>query len=254
MIDVNVALGHYPFRRLPDDEPDRLAARLRKHGITEGWASSLEGLLHREFGSLNARLARQCRAAGDGLFRPVGVIHPGQPDWVDDLRRCTETHGMKGIRLFPSYHQYDFRLPAIGQLFDLAAERKLFVQVQWRVEDERTEHPLLRPQMPDAGPLIELVAARPGLKLILLNAQRDIRTEMAGRLMAAGRVYFDIAGIEGAGGIERWIAAHSHERLLFGTYSPVFLAESAVLKLQESELPGPIRDGLVRGNAAGILQ
>lgn len=253
MIDVNVSLGHYPFRRLPDDEPDRLAARLRKHGVTEAWASSLDGLLHRDFGSLNARLAEQCRTAGDGLFRPVGIVHPGQPDWEEDLRRCVETHGMKGIRLIPSYHQYDFKLPTVARLLDLAAERRLFVQILWRVEDERTEHPLLRPLAPDAAPLIDLVAARPGLKVILLNAQRDVRAEMAARLIAAGQVYFDIAGLEGAGGIGRWIAAHPPERLLFGTYAPVFLAESAMLKTQESELPGPIRDGLLHGNAESLL-
>ncbi len=254
MIDVNVALGRSPFRRLPDDEPQRLAARLRKHGITEAWAGSLDALLHRDFGSLNARLAEECRTAGEGLFRPVGTVHPGQPDWEEDVRRCAEVHGMRGLRLFPAYHHYDIRLPAVARLFDLAAERKLFVQVLWRVEDERTEHPLIRPQMPDAAPLIDLVAARPGLRLVLLNAQREIRTEMAGRLIAAGQVYFDIAGLEGAGGIERWTTAHPPERLLFGSYAPVFLVESAILKLQESELPRPIRDGLVRGNAEALLR
>ena len=249
MIDVNTALGFYPFRRLPDDTPDRLAERLRKHGVTEAWASSLDGLLHRDFGGLNARLAEECRRHGDGLFRPIGVVHPGQPDWEEEVRRCAEVHGMSGIRLIPAYHQYDFSLPAVARLFDLAVERNLFVQVLWRVEDERTEHPLLQPKKLDAAPLVELVAARPRLRLLLLNAQRDIRTETAGRLIQAGDVSFDIAGLEGAGGIERWIAQHPPERLLFGTYAPVFLAESAVLKLRESEIPGPIQEKIVRGNA-----
>lgn len=253
MIDVNVALGQYPFRRLPTDTPDRLAERLRKNGVTKAWASSLEGLLHREYGSLNARLAETCRTQGEGLFVPFGVVNPAQPDWEEDLRRCAEEHGMPGVRLFPSYHLYDFTLPAVGVLFDLAAERKLIVQIVWRVEDERTEHPLLRPGKLDAAPLVRLLEGRAGLRVVLLNAQRDIRTEAAGRLIQAGDVSLDVAMLEGAGGIERWTAVHPPERLLFGSYSPVFVTESAVLKLKESELPQPHQALIAHGNAERLL-
>jgi len=253
MIDVNVALGRYPFRRLPDDTPERLAARLRKNGVTQAWASSLDGLLHRELGSVNARLAEECRAQGDGLFVPFGVVNPALPDWEDDVRRCAEQYGMPGVRLFPSYHLYDFTLPTVGALFDLARERKLVIQIVWRVEDERTEHPLLRPGKLDTGPLIPLIAARPELRVALLNAQRDIRTEAAGRLIQAGDVSFDFAMLESAGGIEKWLAVHPPERLLLGSYAPVFVMESAVLKLQESEIPAPIRTAITIQNAKRLL-
>lgn len=253
MIDANVAVGQYPFRRLSADAPDRLAERLRKNGVTKAWASSLEGLLHREYGSLNARLAETCRTQGEGLFVPFGVVNPAQPDWEEDLRRCAEEHGMPGVRLFPSYHLYDFTLPAAGALFDLAARRKLIVQIVWRVEDERMEHPLIRPGKLDAAPLVRLVETRPELRLVLLNAQRDIRTESAGRLIQAGNVSFDLAMLEGAGGIERWTAVHPPERLLLGSYSPVFVTESAMLKLKESELPQPHQALIVQGNAERLL-
>jgi len=81
MIDVNVSLSHWPFRRLPDDEPERLAARLRSLGVVEAWAGNFDALLHRDFEAVNARTAELCGRFGDGLFQPVGALDPTLPDW-----------------------------------------------------------------------------------------------------------------------------------------------------------------------------
>lgn len=98
MIDVNVNLSRWPFRRLPCDETPRLIEKLRSNGITEAWAGSFDGLLHQDVAAVNARLTSDCGMSG-GLLRPVGTIHLHLPDWADDVRRCVEEHGMHAIRL-----------------------------------------------------------------------------------------------------------------------------------------------------------
>ena len=60
MIDTNVYLGHWPFRRHGFEETTKLAAKLRAAGITEAWAGSFEGLLHKDMAGVNARLAAEC--------------------------------------------------------------------------------------------------------------------------------------------------------------------------------------------------
>ena len=40
MIDVNVNLSRWPFRRLAGDEPEGLVARLRKHRVIQAWAGT----------------------------------------------------------------------------------------------------------------------------------------------------------------------------------------------------------------------
>ena len=44
IIDTNVHLSRWPFRRLAGDEPAELVAKLRKHNVTQAWAGSFDGI------------------------------------------------------------------------------------------------------------------------------------------------------------------------------------------------------------------
>src|ERR1051325_7891142 len=57
IIDTNVHLFDWPFRRLKYAETKALVAKLRRHRIRQAWAGSFEGLLHKNLDGVNARLA-----------------------------------------------------------------------------------------------------------------------------------------------------------------------------------------------------
>lgn len=217
MIDTNVYVSRWPFRRLAADETPELVARLRRAGVTQAWAGSFDALLHKDIGGVNARLADDCRRRGDGLLVPFGAVNPSLPDWEEDLRRCHEEHRMPGIRLHPNYHSYGLDHPDLVRLLTMAAERKLLVQVACRMEDIRTQHPLL--QVPDVNPAPLAAIAIPGLRLMTLNLSRPVPG-----------IPFDIAMIERLGGV----AAVAADGACFGSYAPFFILDSAVLKLKES--------------------
>lgn len=253
MIDVNVHLSQWPFRRVPDDDTPSLVQRLKAAGVTQAWAGTFDALLHRNLSAANARLADECARHGDGVLLPFGSVNPMLPDWREDLRRCAEVHRMRGIRLYPNYHGYKLDQSEFATLLDAAVERKLIVQMALKMEDERTQHPLVSVPAVDPAPLAEMVAAQPNLRLVVLNGLGLLRGEALTRLARSGQVWFDLAMLEGAAGIERVLPTLPVERLLFGSHAPFFLHEAAVLKLQESELPQPVRDAIVAGNAAKIL-
>lgn len=253
IIDTNVYLSRWPFRRLPADETTALAEKLRKNGVTQAWAGSFDGVFHRDMAGVNQRLAEECRAAGSGLLLPFGSINPHLPDWDEDLRRCHEVHHMRGIRLHPNYHGYKLDDAVFARLLAAAAERGLIVQLALSLEDERTQHPLMQVPHVDAAPLADLVKGLDRLLLVVLNAFRALRVEQVDRLAAAGQVYFEIAMLEGVGGVERLVQQVTAERVLFGSYSPFFNFESAALKMRESDIGGMQSQAICHGNAAKLL-
>jgi len=232
MIDTNVYLSRWPFRRLRGDETPELVAMLRRAGIRQAWAGSFDALLHKDVAGSNARLADECRRHGDGLLLPFGTVNISLPDWEEDLRRCHEVHRMPGIRLHPNYHGYMLDNPSFAKLLEGAAQRGLLVQVAIRMEDLRTQHPLVRVADVDPAPLATLQVK--GLRLMLLNIAKP----------PAG-LPFDIAMIERAGGV----ANVGTERACFGSYAPFFILEAALLKLKESAIDAAVLDA----NASTLL-
>ncbi len=246
-IDTNVTLSRWPFRRCPLDETPALVAKLREHGVTQAWAGTFDGLLHKDLAAANARLAAECRAHAS-LLVPFGSVNPRLPDWEEELRRCAEVHEMPGIRLHPNYHGYKLDDPAVARLLALAAGKKLVVQLAVVMEDERTQHPLAGVPPVDTAPLVDLLRRTPGLRLQLLNAFRTLRGEPLLRLAAAG-AHVEIATLEGVAGVANLAKQLPGERLCFGSHAPLFYFESAVLKLKESVLTPAEERAIRAGNA-----
>ena len=253
LIDTNVSLSRWPCRRLPLDETPTLVSRLRSQGVKQAWAGSFDGLLHKDIALVNARLAEDCRKNGRGLLVPFGSVNPRLPDWEDDLRRCHEEHKMPGVRLHPNYHGYKLDEPAFARLLDVARERGLIVQLVVTMEDERTQHPLMRAPHVDVAPLLALLASRSDLRIVLLNWSRGVGSALLTKLSAAGQVCFDIATLEGVGGVANLLKQVPADRVVFGSHAPFFYLESAVLKLRESVLSEPQLASIRTGNARRLL-
>jgi predicted TIM-barrel fold metal-dependent hydrolase len=252
MIDTNVYLSRWPCRRLAYDETARLADKLRASGIKQAWAGSFDALLHKDITAVNDRLAAGCAKHAD-LLLPFGGINLALPDWQFDVRRCREQHGIRGIRLHPDYHGYTLQDPRFAELLKLAAESKLIVQVAVRMEDDRTQHPLLRVPAVDLAPLPALLKAHPSVQIQLLNSGRDVTPEVLSQLAECPNAWIEFAMTEGVGGVAQLSGQFPFDRILMGTYAPFFSVESSLLKLDESELGDALRARIVSANAGALL-
>jgi uncharacterized protein len=265
IIDTNVHLFDWPFRKLKYASAKALVAKLRRHRITQAWAGSYEGLLHKNLDGVNARLAEECQANGAGILLPFGTVNPALPDWEADVRRCHENYRMRGIRLYPSYHNYTLQRPEVARLLRLAQERGLIVQLAVRMEDPRVHLPVTRTPAVDVSALPELLAKLPKLRLQLLNAfnaTEPLRGQVGRRLIEQTRVTVDFSHVEGQGGLGKLIVGDKGsgrpplpvERIVFGSHAPFFPCESAVFKLFESPLDRPDLEKVMRGNAERFLK
>ena len=267
IIDSNVHLFDWPFRKLKYANTEALAAKLKKHRITKAWAGNFEAVLHSQFDAANRRLAEECRSKGAGMFVPIGSVNPGGPDWEEDLRRCHEDYRMPGVRLYPAYHGYGLDHADCAKLLVEAAKRGLLVQIVLRMEDERCHLPALVIGAVDVGPLVELLPKLPQApnlpqaKVQLINSAGRLLGNHVTNLVRQTQVTFDIAATEGNGGLGQLIAGKNYsytgaipvERLLFGSHAPFFPCESALLKLFESPLDLAQLEQVMYGNAVRLI-
>jgi hypothetical protein len=105
----------------------------------------------------------------------------------------------------------------------------------------------------DVAPLLALLASRSDLRIVLLNWSRGVGSALLAKLSAAGQVCFDIAMLEGVGGVANLLKQVPADRVVFGSHAPFFYLESAVFKLKESVLSEPQLASIRTDNARRLL-
>ena len=261
IVDSNVNLFGWPFRKLKYGTTAALVAKLRQHRVVEAWAGSFEALLHKDIAGVNERLAAECREKGQGLLVPMGSVNLAWPDWEDDVRRCHDTLKMRGVRIYPGYQPFDLNHPGMKRLVEITHERGLLLQVAFQMEDPRVHHPLIKIDPVDARPLVEVLKAVPNAKVELLHFTGNIQGSDLNQLMTQTSARIDISRWEGNGAIGRMLgtapgstmARVPLDRVLFGSHAPYFPLETAILKLVESPLDATQLQAIMQGNARRLL-
>ena len=232
IIDTNISLFRWPFCRLPLDETDALVNKLRWLGISQAWAGSFEGILHRDMAGVNQRLADACRVHAELI--PIGSINLELPGWEGDLRRCIDEHKMPGIRLHPNYHGYTLDDPRFRRLLELATAAGRFIQIAVTMEDSRTQSSLVQVADVNLVPLIKLVKEIPAARVQILN--HNLRSPLLQQLGESPGVFFDTARVDGTDGVPKLVQSVPPGRVLYGSHSPFLIPEAALIRVHESDV------------------
>ncbi|MCA8994508.1 MAG: amidohydrolase family protein [Planctomycetaceae bacterium] len=232
IIDANVSLFRWPFRRFPLDETRLLAEKLQSLGVSEAWAGSFEGVFHRDVAGVNSRLVDECRK--HPIFLPIGSVNLTLPGWETDLQRCLGQHNMVGVRVHPNYHGYTLEREAFAELLSIAAEAGRFVQIAVSMEDTRTQNELVPVADVDISPLVPLLKQHQKARVHLLNYRPQ--ATFLEQIRELPGVYFDTARVDGTDSIPRLVEAAAPGRVLFGSHAPFLVPEAALIRTHESGL------------------
>ena len=250
MIDVNVSIGHYPFRRFPIDSQDPWTVKryLQDKGIQQACVSSLHAVFYADPQQGNEELLP--RIADDDFFLPVGVVNPSLQNWEECLDLCVEKYGCRMVKIYPSYHTYRLTEQPVEALLKAARDRGVVVAIVQRLEDERIHHPLMKVPAPDLSDLQGTAQRHHKQPLLLLCAYRAEVQQLAG---ISDNLYFDISFVEIMNSLAH-ISRHVDPRqLLFGSHAPFFYPEAAIGKVATWQTSEQLRALVTEENLSRLI-
>ncbi|MEK7405259.1 MAG: amidohydrolase family protein [Acidobacteriota bacterium] len=255
MIDVNAYLGHFAFRQLRHNTAAGLLRLMDSRRIERAVVSSASAITYRNAQSGNEEVAAEVKAQSDRLLA-FAVISPFYAGWQDDLKACHEEFGMKGLRLYPRWHNYRLSDPACLELVNAAAERKMVVSIPIRVEDRRQRSWLVDVPDVELEEIAGLVKACPRAQFILVNGTGFVGSALGRKQSGLPANYFiEISRLAAvlANEIGQLVTNLGAERVVFGTGMPFNYPDPAVLKLEVLEASEDVKDAIRRRNAAKLL-
>ena len=256
IVDTNAYLGSYAFRLLRHNTAGGLLRLMDEKGIDKAMVSSAAAITYRNTQPANEELAAAVKAHRDRLI-PFAVINPFYAGWRDDLRICHEQFGMKGLRLYPKWHNYALSDRCLLDLVHEATERGMVVSIPIRVEDYRQRSWLV--DVPDVplGEIVDLVKACPQARFILLNGAGYTRCPLGQKDNGLPANYWiEISRLSAAMANElgTLVSRLGAERIVFGTGVPLKYPDPALIKLEVLDAPPEVKEKIRGGNAIKLLE
>jgi uncharacterized protein len=255
IIDSNAYLGHYAFRQLRHNTADGLLKFMDARGIERACVSSAAAITYRNAQSGNEELAAAVGARCDRLI-PFAVLNPSYAGWRDDLEVCHAQFGMKGLRLYPKWHNYALTDPCCLELIDAATARGMPISIPLRVEDYRQRSWLVDVKDLTPAELVPLVKAKPQARFLLLNGAGYVGTPL-GSLKSGlpANYWIEISRLSSllANEIGGLVTALGAERLLFGTGMPFNVPDPVLVKMEVVNLNAADKEQIRWKNVARLL-
>lgn len=268
LIDINASVGHWPFRQLRGTSAKALLRRMDDYGVTISVVANINGIFYKNTQSANEELHEELNTLENakGRFIPFAVINPTYVDWQYDLEVSHEQLGMKGIRLFPAYHDYDLSHPACGELVKMARDRNMPVAIPLRMIDLRQRSWLDINKELGFNDIAKIVGKVPDASYMVLDTRirenADATESKAIEILKNGNILFDstrssgvpITGPNGAG-LGELINMFGPDKIAFGTGTPFIDYLSPFIRIEVfREADKNLKELIYSKNARKMLQ
>jgi len=248
VFDINAKLGHWPYR--PVRGLDALLHAMDEQGVAHAAVSSLSAVHFLNPQDGNDELVKLIATHRDRLV-PFAVIRPNFADWMSDLRICLDAHGMKGVVLYPNYHEFELTDPALAALMATAEELRFPVCVQAGLEDPRRQYRHYKTADTPPTAIGDFARAYPKVAVIAFGLKSG-QPQLAGEPLPEN-FYFDTSNYEFLGDLEFAVEHFGADRVLFGSNYPLFNPRANVDKVRCAPLEDADRQAIAAGNAMRLL-
>ncbi len=174
LLDINAYIGHWPYRQLRGNTLGAMLERMNGFGVDKAVVANINGIFYKDTHSANEELhtAIHSNKTFKDRFIPFATMNPILPWWKHSLQVSHETLGMRGIRLYPLYHEYDLTDPKCIELVKAARDRKMPISIPLRMIDLRQRSWLDVDDELDLNHIASLVREVPDAQYIVLDMRR----------------------------------------------------------------------------------
>jgi predicted TIM-barrel fold metal-dependent hydrolase len=259
LLDINASVGHWPFQHYNYNTCGSLLDRMNKYGVEVSVIGNLNGIFYKNTQPANEELYSEINS--DKRFRdrfiPFAVLNPIYAGWKEDLDICASKFGMKGIRLYPLYHDYDLTDPSCIELVNRARDRNLVVAFTLRMVDSRPRSWMDIEKEWALKDIIPIIRAVPDAKYMILNvANSTALSDEETAILKSADVLLDTSG-RAISNLGELLKKYGTNKFAFGTHSPVLDYVSGRLRiesLRKSEADEATKDLIRSGNAMRMLK
>ena len=259
LIDINANVGHWPFQHTSYNTCKALLERMDEFGVDKSVISNMNGIFYKNSQAGNEELYEELQSDRrfTDRFIPFAVINPMYAKWESDLEICAEKMNMKGVRLYPKYHDYSLNEPSFIQLIKNARDRGLIIAFTLRMFDTRGPRHWMdiktEWELDDIMPVIKAV---PDAKYFILNVANggDLEDEEL-QLFKKTVALMDTSGRR-ISNLGEMTDTYGKDKFAFGTHSPILDYTTGLLRiesLRENEAGESVKNLLRSGNARKLL-
>lgn len=253
IIDANTYIGHWPFRRLRYNTVEGLVKLMDRCGVDKTVCGSINSVFYKDCQEGNEELAEDVDEYPERII-PFATVNPAYVAWREDLERSVKDLGMKGLRIYPLYHNYSLADPRLGELLKEAAALRVPVEIPLRIVDVRQRHWMDVTRTLTLDEVAGLVKAYPENHFILLNGIGYEKTQFAEMKQNNYRIEISRLTVLLTKTIPRLIETLGASKLVFGTGMPFSYPEPALLKMELLEAGLEVKEAIYWRNLAEFLQ
>ena len=254
LIDINANVGHWPFRQTNCNTCKALVERMDKFGVDLSVVSSMNGIFYKDTQAANEELHKEINSNRRfrDRFIPFAVINPIYAGWKNDLDICHAKMGVKGIRLYPLYHDYELTDPSCIELVKSARDRSLIVAFTLRMVDSRPRSWMDIDKEWSLKDIVPIIKEVPDAKYLALNISRGIKlSDEETKLFKNADIVFDTSG-RNISNLGELINKFGKDMFAFGTHTPILDYLTGLLRIESlrtNEADEATKELLRSGNA-----
>jgi len=234
LIDANVSIGHWPFRKLQYNSCDMLLERMSRFGVDRAVVGNFNGIFYKDAEAANAELFKELQSKKKywDKFIPFGVVNPIFNGWQDDLKRSVQKYGVKGVRMYPKYHRYDLLHPASVELVKRCRDLDLPIALTLRIVDRRPSSWLDIDKEWALADTIPIIKEVPDAKFLILNiANGAYLNEADTEVIKKANVLMDTSG-RALSNLGRLLDQYGKDKFTFGTHAPILDYCTGLLRVE----------------------